>query len=146
MRDVAVPGESQRLAKPPEAATRARGWALWGHPPAIVGAPGRGGIRWPVPGTGRAVEGGCLAHQAALGWLVQAVLQPQAEPGDLLLQLADGLAGVGRQKQRTDAHSPECCQDALVFVPSHQALGPALLAIDPGTCSVSTFLAIYPPF
>ena len=27
--------------------------------------------------------------------LVEAVLQPQTEPGDLILQLPDGLAGVG---------------------------------------------------
>ena len=27
--------------------------------------------------------------------LVEAVLQPQPEPGDLILQLPDGLAGVG---------------------------------------------------
>ena len=27
--------------------------------------------------------------------LVEAVLQPQTEPGDLILQLLDGLAGVG---------------------------------------------------
>lgn len=83
------------------------GWEFWGHSPAIVRAPGSWGICWPVPGPGRAVEGRRWACRAARGRLVQAVLQPQTEAGHLLLQLADGLAGVGcRQKQRSDAHEP----------------------------------------
>lgn len=58
---------------------------------AIVRAPGSWGICWPVPGPGRAVEGRRRPCRAGLGWLLQAVLQPQTEPGHLLLQLADGL-------------------------------------------------------
>lgn len=58
---------------------------------AIVGAPGNRGIRGPGPGPGGAAEGGHRARRAALGWLVQAVFQAQTEPGDLFLQLSDGL-------------------------------------------------------
>lgn len=61
-----------------------------------MGAPGNGGIRGPGPGPGGAAEGGHGARRAALGWLVQAVFQAQTEPGDLFLQLSDGLAGVGQ--------------------------------------------------
>ena len=94
---------------PSVAAPRAQGWEFGGHPPAIVRAPGGRGICWPVPRPGRAVMCGRWPCGAILGWLVQAVLQPELEPGYLLLQLSDGLAGVGwGQQQRAHIHERSC--------------------------------------
>lgn len=59
-----------------------------------MGAPGGWGVRWSAAGPGGAVKDRHWACWAALGWPVQAVLQPQTEPGHLFLQLTDGLAGV----------------------------------------------------
>lgn len=119
---VYMSGESKRLAIPTSCGChQGTGWEFWGHPPAIVRAPGRCGICWPVPGPGRAVKGRRWACRAALGWLVQAVLQPQTEPGHLLLQLADGPAGVEwRRKRRTDAREPN--YGHLLLRPTYQPL------------------------
>lgn len=89
---------------PSAAATEALGWESGGHPPATADAPGGWGVGWPVPSPDRVAEGGLWPWGAALGQLVQAVLQPEPEQGHLLLQLADGLAGSGGKQQRgTDA-------------------------------------------
>lgn len=83
-------------------------------------APGGWGVGWPVPSPDRVVEGGRGLCGAALGQLVQAALQPEPEPGHLLLQLADGLAGVGwrqpqGQKQMRGAQPPRVLPDGAAL-------------------------------
>ena len=56
--------------------------------------------------------------------LVEAVLQPQTEPGDLILQLSDGLAGGGVEtgtKNRRTMNTGQPLAGCQVSVPSQQA-------------------------
>lgn len=136
---------SSHVWRDPEAAkfssaagTRAQGRVFWGHPPAVVGAPGSWGVQWPGAGPGGAVEGGRWGRRAALGRLVQAVFQPQTEPRHLLLQLSDGLAGDGGRGQKRRADKPRAelqPPPAPQPCPSPAATASHLPSTDPGTSS-----------
>ena len=55
--------------------------------------------------------------------LVEAVLQPQTEPGDLILQVPDGLAGVGVEtgtKDRCTVNRQQPLPGRRVSVPFQQ--------------------------